>query len=84
VPRRWPDELGIELAGVHGGSVVWGAVGRPTPTERGRAVRLARFVVQMWCSCAREVGEKEDGRVKPMERLTLVSSAGTPASYYRG
>jgi hypothetical protein len=31
----WPDELGIELANVHGGAVDRPAVGRPTPTEMG-------------------------------------------------
>jgi hypothetical protein len=39
----WPDELGIELAGVHGGAVAQPAVGRPTPTEMGRTVWSASF-----------------------------------------
>jgi hypothetical protein len=80
----WPDELGIELAGVHGGAVARPAVGRPTPTEMGRAVWSASFTSQMRCSCAREVSEKEDGGVKSTERLTPVSSTRTPTSYYRG
>jgi hypothetical protein len=80
----WPDELGIELAGVYGGAVARPAVGRPTPTERGRAVRSASFTARMLCSCAREVSEKEDGGVKPTERYTLGSLAETPASYYHG
>jgi hypothetical protein len=80
----WPDELGIELANVHGGAVDRPAVGRPTPTEMGRAVWSASFTVQMWCSCAREVSEKEDGGVKSTEQLTLVSSVGTPTSDSHG
>jgi hypothetical protein len=39
----WPDELDIELAGVHGGAVAQPAVGRPTPTEMGRTVWSASF-----------------------------------------
>jgi hypothetical protein len=80
----WPDELGIELAGVHGSAVARPTVGWPTPTEMGRAVWSVSFTTRMRCSCAREVSEKEDGGVKSTERLTPVSSAGTPASYYRG
>jgi hypothetical protein len=80
----WPDELGIELADVHGGTVARPAVGWPTPTEMGHAVWSTSFTERMRCSCAREVSKKEDGGVKSMERLTSVSSAGTPASYYRG
>jgi hypothetical protein len=80
----WQDELGIELTGMHGGAVAQPAVGRPTPTEMGCAVWSASFTVRMRFSCAREVDEKEDGGVKSTEQLTPVSSASTPASYYRG
>jgi hypothetical protein len=80
----WPDELSIELSGMHGGVEARPAVDRPTPTEMGHAVWSASFTAQMWCSCGREVSEKKDGGVKSTERLTLVSSAGTPTSYYRG
>jgi hypothetical protein len=80
----WPDKLDIELAGVHGGAVAQPTVGPPTPTEMGRAVWSASFIARMQCSCAREVSEKEDGGVKSTERLTPVSSARTPMSYYRG
>jgi hypothetical protein len=38
-----PDELGIELAGVHGSAVARPAIGRPTPTEMGCAVWSASF-----------------------------------------
>jgi hypothetical protein len=47
-------------------------------------VRSVRLVVQVRCSCAREVGEKWRGGVRPTERVAPVSSAGTPASHYRG
>jgi hypothetical protein len=80
----WLDELGIKLIGVHGGAVARPTVDRPTPTEMGRAVWSASFTARMRCSCAPEVDEKEDGGVKSTEQLTLVSSAGTPTSYYRG
>jgi hypothetical protein len=84
VPSGWPDELGIELVDEHGGSAARDAVGRPAPTERSCAVRSASFAVQVRCSCAREVGEKWRGGVRPTERVTPVSSAETPASHYRG
>jgi hypothetical protein len=80
----WPDELGIELASVHGSAVARPAVGRPTPIEMGHAVWSASFTAQIQCSCAREVSDKEDGRVKSTEWLTPVSLAGTPTSDSRG
>jgi hypothetical protein len=79
-----PNELSIELSGMHDGAVARPAVGQPTPTEMGRVVWSASFTVRMRCSCAREVDKKEDAGVKSTEQLTSVSLTGTPASHYRG
>jgi hypothetical protein len=45
VPSMWPDELGIELAGAHGGAVALAHGGRPVQVTgvadgaRARSVR---------------------------------------------